>query len=147
MEQLTRLVRMRFPAFGRVCKLDIGRQMPWLWEGPGSFKTVIQGVRCEGISVCFQGKPKYLSIFVRLRSCSVCLLLQNSFIFPYNKFVFVEKNPRDVKANGWNGSTSSCSAGRCVYRFTLYFETVFCYGRYVNRPQSTDNILNSSCFP
>ena len=54
-------------------------------------------------------------------------------IFPYNKFVFVEKNPRDVKANGWNGSTSSCSAGRCVYRFTLYFETVLCYGRYVNR--------------
>ena len=135
LEQLTRLVRMRFPAFGRVYKLDIGRQMPWLWEGPGNFKTVIRGVRCEGISVCFQGKPKYLSIFVRLRSCSVCWLKQNSFIFPHNNFVFVEKNPRDVKANGWNGSTSSCSAGRCVYRFTLYFETVFCYGRYVNRPQ------------
>ena len=22
------------------------------------------------------------------------------FVFPYNKFVFVEKNPRDVEANG-----------------------------------------------
>ena len=80
----------------------------------------------------------------------VCWLQQNSLFFltkslveAYNKFVFVEKNPRDVKANGWNGSTSSCSAGRCVYRFTLYFETVLCYGRYVNRTQLIF-FLNSS---
>ena len=136
------LVRLRFPAFGGLSYLEIGRQKLRLWDKPRNFKTVRREVRCEGISVCFRGKPKCLWIFVRLRSCSLCWLQQNCFIFPYNnerqcgkKFVFVEKNPRDVKANGWNGSTSSCSAGRCVYRFTLYFETVLCYGRYVNRTQ------------
>ena len=104
-------------------------------------KLVRREVRCEGISVCFQGKQKCLWIFVRLRSHSLCWLQQTAlFILTtwktmWKKFVFVEENPRDVKANGWNGSTSSCSAGRCVYRFTLYFETVLCYGRYVHRTQ------------
>ena len=90
LEQLTRLVRMRFPVFGGMCKLDSGKQMPWLWEGRGNFKTVIRGVRCEGISVCFQGKPKYLSIFVRLRSCSVCWL----FYFSLQQICFCRKKSK-----------------------------------------------------
>ena len=67
--------------------------------------------------------------------CKTALFILTTWKTMWKKFVFVEENPRDVKANGWNGSTSSCSAGRCVYRFTLYFETVLCYGRYVNRTQ------------
>ena len=75
----------------------------------------ISGVKCRG---CEKGLEilKQLSVesvtkavaSVFRASQNICQYLcvwvhvafAGFFVFPYNKFVFVEKNPRDVKANG-----------------------------------------------